>query len=999
MSLSLPFSVSFLYPVFLWLLLLTPLFLGLGWPGQHLPDRHRRWWGLAVRLLILLGLVLGLAGAQIEWSIDAITTVFVLDVSDSVSAEEQARAENFLRQALAEKPADDRAAVILFGGDALVEQLPRPESSMPALASVPIKNATDIESALRLALALLPNEGGRRLVLLSDGQETSGNARRLLNLAAARQVELSVYPLGEIDLSEDRPEVLVKRVAAPGQARQGQSVPVEVTVTASQPTDATLHLLADGVPAESRPVRLVRGDNQFSFNLPLTETGFRRFRVEVEPVEDNRLQNNWGAAFTTVYGPPQVLVVQKQAEETSHLTAALDAAGLTSTVVNVTALPDSLPALAAYDAVILVNVPATDLPLPTQETLVSFVRDLGRGLVMIGGPESYGAGGYLRTPLEKALPVDMEVRNRSREPNIALVLAVDKSGSMGACHCDNPDLRQTYTRVPSGLPKIDIAKEAILQAAAVLGELDYLGVVSFDRSAHWELDPGPWVGLNAVEQAVGGITANGQTNIFAGLSAAEEALTTSPARIKHVILLTDGWSLAGAYDELTVRLAEEGITLSVVAAGGGSAEYLTDLARKGGGQYYPAETMSEVPQIFLKETIRAVGNYIIEEPFLPVPAVRGTDGSVISPILRGINPATLPPLLGYNGATPKGAARVALLTPRGDPLLATWQYGLGRSVAWTSDLSGRWAYEWLAWEDFVRFVGQMVNWSLPLPGDEELDLAVSISGDQATFTATVNEAQLGTGRAAQVTARLIAADGQIIETELIPSGAKRYQAEVPLPGQGVYLTRVTVYGSESNTEADLPLASQTIGLVAPYSAEYASLTADFTLLTELATATGGQMMTQAAQAFAHNLALGRQTHPLWPSLLLLAALLFPLDVAIRRLRIGRREWQQMQSWVTGWLPGRLTPTKVGVDDLPASAAVRAFRQVRERTRSQASVSRGTTTPSTGPTPAMSSISNQPSRTSRETTAPSHVESASPAAKDEPKDTLARLRAAKKRARK
>ncbi|MEW5958275.1 MAG: VWA domain-containing protein [Chloroflexota bacterium] len=989
MNLSLPLSISFLYPAWLWLLLLAPFFLGLGWPGRGAPDRRRQKWGLAARLLVFLGLALGLAGAQIERPIDVLTTVFVLDVSDSISAEERARAENFLRQALAQKPAEDRAAVILFGGDALVERLPRPEPTMPALASAPVKNATNIENALRLALALLPNEGGRRLVLLSDGQETSGQARRLLDLAAARQVELSVYPLGETGSAPARPEVLVRRVTAPGQARQGQSAPVEAVVTASRPTGATLHLLADGAPVESRAVRLVQGDNQFAFTVPLTQPGFRRFRLEVEPVEDSRPQNNWGAAFTTVYGPPQALIVSKQAGEAAPLTAVLDAAGLNATAINVAALPDSLPALAAYEAVVLVNVPATDLPLPTQETLVNFVRDLGRGLVMIGGPESYGAGGYLRSPLEKALPVDMEVRSRSREPNIALVLAVDKSGSMGACHCDNPDLRQTYTRLPSGLPKIDIAKQAILQAAAVLGELDYLGVVSFDSQAHWELEPAPWGGLNVVEQAVGGITANGPTNIFAGLSAAEEALITSPARLKHIILLTDGWSLAGAYDDLTARLAEEGITLSVVAAGGGSAEYLTDLARRGGGQYYPAETMSEVPQIFLKETIRAVGNYIIEEPFWPVPAVSGTGGRAISPILRGIDPAALPPLLGYNGATPKAAARLALLTPRGDPLLATWQYGLGRSVAWTSDLSGRWAQAWLGWEDFARFAGQLVNWSLPLPGDEKMDLAASVSGDQASLSVTLKEPRLAASRPARVTARLIAVGGEIIETELLPRGANRYQAEVSLPGQGVYLTQVTAYGSESDPDADLPLAGQTIGLVAPYSAEYASLDADLTLLSELAAATGGHMLTEPAQAFAHNLALGRQTRPLWPWLLLLAVLLFPLDVALRRLRLGRREWQQAKSWMSTRLPGR--PAPAGASDWPASPTLRAFRQVRARARSQAAAPMKATPPAPPPISPISSAPPQPGPVTGDAAAPP------PAA--EAQDTLGRLKVAKKRAQK
>ncbi len=959
-GITLPITLSFLYPAFLWLLLLLPLLAALGWPERRQPDRRRRWLGLGLRLLILAGLVLALAGLQLEWPVDSLTTVFLLDASDSVTIAERARAENFLREALRQKPPADQAAVIMFGGDALVEQLPRLEPDMPSLASTPLKTATDIEQALRLALALLPNEGAHRLVLLSDGQETSGEARRLLNLAAARRVEISTYPLGQVDPLTGPPEVLVEQLSAPGQARQGQAVPVEVVVTASRPTEAILRWLVDGALTETRPVRLIQGRNRFSFSLPLAQAGFHRFRVEVEAAEDGRWQNNWGAAFTTVYGPPEVLVVEGQPGEAASLSAALQAAGMNVTVIAPAALPGNLPALTRYEAVVLANVPSAALPAATQESLVNFERDLGRGLVMLGGPESFGAGGYLRSPLEKALPVEMEVRSRSQEPNLALVLAVDKSGSMGGCHCDNPDLNQTYTRVPSGLPKIDIAKEAILQTTAVLGQLDYLGVVSFDNSAHWELKTGPWEGVNAVEQAIGGITANGQTNIYAGLAAAETALVAAPARLKHIILLTDGWSHSGAYDDLTTRLAEEGITLSVVAAGGGSAVYLADLARKGGGQYYPAATMSDVPQIFLKETVRAAGNYIIEEPFKPVPLADN------HPILRGLDPANLPPLWGYNGVTPKAAAQVALLTPRGDPLLAAWQYGLGRSVAWTSDLSGRWGQEWLAWEGLARFAAQMVNWSLPLPGDEKLEVSVLTRGGQASLTATTGDKEAG-----RVVARLVPPAGPPLEAELLPNGPRRYQAEVSLPAEGVYLAQVTAYGADN-----LPLASRTLGVVAPYSAEYASLSLDPALLNDLTGATGGQTLTDPAQAFEHNLAVGWQTQPLWPLLLLLAALLFPLDVAVRRLRVSRSDWRGLEAKL--WRP---TPVAA-----PVSPTVQAFQQVRQRARPQP--------PAAAPESAPSASLPAP---------PTAPEPPQPAAPESPPaaesgDTLSRLRAAKQRTR-
>ena len=981
---NLPFSLTFLYPVLLWLLLLGGLILALGWPDRQAGRRWSIWIGLGVRLLILGLLILGLAGVQIERPVDQVTTLFVIDASDSISPADRAQAESFLRQALAQKPAGDQAGVILFGGDALVEQLPRSDNDFPLLTSLPIRTATNIEAALRLALALLPNEGGSRIILLSDGQETGGDALRSAQLAGARQVEVSVVPLGAGNAGNSA-EILVEQVTAPAQARQGQSVSVAATLWAAQPTDAILRLIVDGVPGETRTVRLNRGRTQHTFRPTLTETGFHRLRVEVAPLnpaDDGRLQNNWGAAFTTLAGPPQILLVAAQPDEIENLAPALEAAGLKTTHITPAALPDTLSPLTRYEAVILANVSAASLPNRVQDNLVSYVRELGRGLVMLGGPNSFGAGGYLRTPLEKALPVDMDVRDRSREPNIALVLAVDKSGSMGACHCDDPNnLQQRQARLVSGLPKVDIAKEAIFQAAVVLGNLDYLGVVSFDESAHWEVDVAQGVGVSALTAEIGGITANGQTNIFAGLVAAENQLREVSARVKHIILLTDGWSTAGVYDEIIARFAEEGITLSVVAAGSGSAGYLEDLARKGGGRYYPAPGMTEVPQIFLKETVRAAGNYLYEEPFFPVLATTGLSGQASAPLLRGLRLDAVPQLRGYNGSTAKDAARVALLTPRGDPLLATWQYGLGRSVAWTSDLSGRWGRDWLAWEEYSRFVGQLVGWTIPAPGEGGLSLAVTTQGDQLTLNATLSP-ETGLAGIKRLTARLLPERGDALNLELQPVSPTHYRATMTLPANGVYLAQITAY--RGNGEAEEPVATQTTGIVAPYSAEYAVQPQNQSLLTEIATVSGGQTLSaDPALVFAHNLSLGRRVTPIWPTLLLLTACLFPIDVALRRLRLGRREWTQVRGWL-----GRVLPRQVSapVSDAPQaspSPTLQALRQIRHRTRSH---------PKSPPTPPPTA--DQPASPADSPPTPDQA----PAAETDPDDTLARLRAAKRRAR-
>lgn len=219
----------------------------------------------------------------------------------------------------------------------------------------------------------------------------------------------------------------------------------------------------------------------------------------------------------------------------------------------------------------------------------------------------------------------------------------------------------------SGLSRVDIAKDAVMQAASLLGRTDYIGVVAFDSNALWALRVQELADPSIIQSRIGGVRAEGQTNIYAGLSEAE-----TPARLKHVVLLTDGWSRSGDFGLLASKMQDEGISLSIVAAGSGSALYLEQLARKGGGRYYTAPNMSDVPKLFFKETVEAVGSYIVEQPFFPLPS--GT-----TPILRGLDVMHLPALRGYNGTTPKATAHVALVSDQGDPILATWQYGLAVS--------------------------------------------------------------------------------------------------------------------------------------------------------------------------------------------------------------------------------------------------------------------------------------------------------------------------------
>ncbi|MBN1660228.1 MAG: VWA domain-containing protein [Anaerolineae bacterium] len=963
--------LSFLHPTALLLLLLLPFVVALALLSRRRPRPARFWAGLGMRILLLLLVILSLAGLRFERRAATLTAVFVLDASDSIPAEEREYGESLIRAAIEAMPPGDRAAVVVFGEDALVERLPSTGSTLSDLASVPVTTHTDVAGALQLALALFPDEGARRLVLLSDGRQNVGDAILQAELAAAHGVELTFIPLGA---PAGEVEVRVEALDAPADVRQGQEFDLTVIVDSSARVDATLHVLGDGQLIHSQDVRLQPGTNRFLVPVQAGAAGFRRFRAQVIPDADTWLQNNEASAFAVVHGPPRVLLVEGTAGDGDNLASALRAAEMDVSVVDPASLPATLPELAAFDAVVLANVPALDLPAGAMDALQVYVRDLGKGLLMTGGDQSFGAGGYLRTALEDTLPVDMDIRTKEQTPNLALVLAVDKSGSMGRCHCDNPDLNQSYVRQEVGQPKVDIAKEAIMRAAAALGPLDYLGVVAFDTNAHWAVDLAPVSDPAALEQSIGAIEAVGQTNLRAGVEAAYASLQGVDAHLKHIILLTDGWVHTGELTALARQMQEQGVTLSVVAAGEGSAEYLEGLAHEGGGRYYPAEDILRVPDFFLKETVKAVGQYIVEEAFYPLPSAPGS-------MLRGLDVMALPPLFGYNGTTPKGTSRVILSTPRGDPLLATWQYGLGRAAVWTSDLKGQWASEWLGWPGFSRFAPQLVSWTMPAPAMEGIAAEAALSAEVVAIRveATTDDGQ--PRNFLDISATLIGPDLETTRLSLPQTGAGRYQALASVSQPGTYLVRL-----EARDGAEV-LGQQTLGLVIPYSPEYRAAGADRPFLNELARLTGGGPLAEPAAAFVHNLPPVGHPREVWPSLLLAAALLFPLDVALRRLVLTRADLVRARHWLRARLPAHdhpTTRTERALDQLFA-ARDRAREHTRER---RAHLEREEAIPPSPRDPIVSAPPRAPQEADRGAGTPSSGE----------QDALARLRQAKERAR-
>ncbi len=971
-------GVAFTNPAALALLpiaLAVTLLLGSG--SRRRIGAARRRAALLVRTLLIAALVFALAGFQLVLPVDRLATVFVVDLSDSVGQPGRTAAIDYLRQSLALMPKDDVAGVVAFGKDALVERLPAEVRELDTIASTPVQGATDVGAALRLAAALFPDDAQKRIVLLSDGNDTTGEGQSEAALAAARgiQVQTHVIGLGGQD------EVLVDRVSSPTTAHLGEEIEVGATITSTVAQPATVRLFADGSLVATQSVSLVAGQTAVTFRVKPTEAGFHIFRVVVEAGRDTFSQNDRGDSDTIVKGEPRTLVAAGNPDVAAQLVAALEKERQKVDVVVPEAIPAELQGLASYDTVVLVDVPRTRLTDRQMQALQVFVRDIGRGLVMIGGPHTYGAGGFAKTPLEESLPVDMGVRDRQKQPDVALVVVIDQSGSMDACHCNSFD-RGVGSQI-AGVRKVDIGKEAILRAVAAMSPSDQLGVVGFDAAAHWAIHTAPLGQIGDVGSKISGINPGGQTNIFAGLDEAVKSLENTTATRRHIILFTDGWSSSGAYDQIIARMKAAGITLSTVGAGGGSAPILAELAREGGGRYYPAPNPASIPDIFLKETQQVSGQQIVEEPFHPIQT-----GD--SPILRGLS-AGFPTLLGYNGTTAKAAAQTVLVTARDDPLLAQWQYGLGRSVAWTSDSTGRWAKDWIAWPGFSRFFSQLVGWTFPGEESGGIEARFDSHGGQTTLHVESVESDGSPRDFFATTATVVGPSLSPVQVTLPQVAPGVYETSLGEIDSGAYAIRLSQIRPGSS-----PIA-RTVGLVAPSAAEYRSLGANQPFLAALRAATGGAVVDDPAAVWRHDLASTSSFSDLWPALLVLALLLWPIDIALRRVSVGSRELAGARAWLRGgWRARRAAGLR--------SAAVSGMLAARERAAgagARAALLRRDDEPVipapvlAQPTP-VPPAATEPAATSPAAASPEGAPSSPP--DTQPVDTIARLREAKRRAR-
>ena len=880
--------MDFTTPLALVLLLLIPYFLWLGRPSSQ-RGRRREWLSLGLRLTILLLLVLGLAGIRIVRAADELAVVFLVDASDSISKEEFDKAEEYVRLAIESMGPSDQAAVVLFGANALVD---RPMSGLAELAplrSIPLALHSDIAEAVRLGLALFPSGTARRIVLLSDGSSTIGDAVQAAQIASDAGVQIDILPLDQI---KGRSEVSITQVDAPSRVREGEQFSVHITAESNVNTGANIRVLAGDKLVLDREVSLIVGTNNFVVPLRAAAQEFSRYIVQLTPQDDTFSENNQLATYTQIIGPPKVLLVAheestsvaaaaSEIDEWRHIQRALEETGLIVDRVSPGEFSSNLAELAGYDSVILVNVNAKELSMRKMIALESYVRDLGGGLVATGGPQSFGMGGYFRTPLERVLPVDMQIKDQERFPAVSIVLVIDRSGSMGA--------------LEGGLTKIQLAAEGAVRVVELLNDFDDITVIPVDTSADMVIGPAKAINRDEITGQIREIgSGGGGIYVRTGLEAAAQALAETNSQIKHIIVLADGSDSEQkeGVPELIAALASEGVTVSMVSIGGGpDVPWLQEMANLSGGRFHLTDRAANIPQIFAQETTAIQRSYLIEERFFP--NLGSSAFASRHPIFQAMesgNITLVPPLFGYVGTSPKVSAQIILETHLGDPLLAAWDFGLGRSVAFTSDASGRWARSWVRWDGFPTFWSNLIRWTISKGRENSLETLVTFEDDQAELTVDALNPDGTFINDLTLKANIIFPSGDIGQVNLQQTSPGRYTARFSPQSEGAYLIHVT--GSSEIREDDI---NQTLGWVLGYSPEYRQLEPNAPLLDRLADITGGHILANSplewdpGEAFEHDLPIRSASRPIWPLLLLAAVVLLPMDIAARRLVVTRTD--------------------------------------------------------------------------------------------------------------
>jgi uncharacterized membrane protein len=822
----------------------------------------RRSIGDALTMAAALAASMAAAGPEIGRPLDRLAILVAVDRSRSIDlvpgAEQRVRQE--LSVAELGMRDDDRIGVIAFAAEAATEDPPRPRSELGSPQRVAIgRDGTDLAAAIRRALAEVPSDSAARIVLLTDGVATRGDTMAAAAAALAAELPVDVVPLEQRMV----PDIRVVALRAPSRADEGEALDLRLVTASPAPADIEIRLRRDGELIARATAKIAAGEDVLRIREKAPGPGLHRYDVEVsalDPKLDEAPEDNGASSFVRVRGQAAALVLEGEAGKGAFIARALADSAFRVEQGTATGVPSDLGGLAGYDVVVLSDIRASDLSTGQIEAIGSYVRDLGGGLILMGGDRGMGPGGYSRTAIEEISPVSFDLKQEQRRASLAEVIGIDISGSMGAKE--------------GGHTKLELANEAAARSAALLGPGDRLGVEHVDTTVHWSVPLGPVVDKAAIDKAIRGVgVGGGGIYVDITLDAGYAALDKEKVNLKHMLLFADG-SDAEEMKGCRAKVADafrRGITTSVVALGNGSdVPELEVLSRLGNGRFYLIEDASRLPAVFAQETILAARSAIVEKDFR-------VSRAAASSILAGVDFDEAPALKGYVVTIPKARASVLLRGLEGDPVLAVWSAGIGRSAAFTSDLKDRWGQAWTAWPGAARLIGQVAR-DVSRKGE---DTRVRVDADAAGGELHVRATVVGDDGRAQsfrrLTVHVAGPDGFSREMALEASGAGAYAATVPLSRPGTY---ITVARDELSGEA-----VGTTGAVLTAGEELRPTGSDLALLARIAEFTGGKRRDTLAGIFGDRASRRFSYKDATPQLVFLAAFGLLLAVAARRLAV------------------------------------------------------------------------------------------------------------------
>lgn len=806
-----------------------------------------------LRSILVAGLVLALMQPVLYKASSKTSVVYLLDVSSSVQPGAIKGAFDWITKTN-EAGRPDHAQFVAFGSNSrafeTVEELRKVQVAGQRRDGSVDQSETDLAGSLDRALRSFAPNHLKRAVLISDGNENSGDIASALARLNRENVHVFTKPLE----SRESRDVWVETVMAPPSVTADEQFPVEVHVYSQFPTAGTVVLSKGKETLATKTVNLDKGLNRIAFSTRVKdETSTVVLEASVKANDDSFDGNNLFRQPVVVNGRPRILYIENSAANAQYLEKALENEGLIVDVRAPEDLPNSVAPLDAYEAVIMSDVDPKTISAEQKQTVESYVKELGGGFILVGGENTYGKDGYSDTPIEKALPVTFDTKKRP--PTIAMVVVIDVSGSMSQ-------------------GQLTIAKEAAKAPLKALRNSDRFGVLSFNTGFNW-VAPIQFVSNRAqLNAGIESLYAGGGTNVYVGINAAFQALRDAPDEVKTVLVLSDGLTQTADFQGLSTAMVKAGINVSTIAVGqAANRELMADIAMWGKGRAYNILTYDRVPQIFIKETELALGKTLQEQPFLPI-----LKKSVEA--FKGIDFEKAPRLLGYVVTKPKPTAEVLLTESWTDePLLARWQYGLGKAAIFTSDVKTRWAPEWIEWNGYAKFWSQVVRETMRRRNDEQFDFKVTRKGDFALISINAVEKNGQFRNDLQPQVRVISPDQKVTLLDVPQVGPGGYENRVALTQDGTYSFRATGGGAAG------PIRS----LEYSYPAEYHFYPPDTQKLRAISNATAGAFEPRGEEIFE---ARGESTEypvSLWPWLSGLVLILYIADILLRRVRLFETE--------------------------------------------------------------------------------------------------------------